>query len=182
MSMTSIIPKKRGRPILQAELKNLSTIRRRGLRDLQDMMFLVPSTNKKLGLSVVNAYKDGLIFNKKQAEEYLRNLSKKGTVVDRTRNIIQAMQKPITNQKLKLYSVSGRVRVREFLPKKIVNQVAIEPYYYGYEVGARTDKEHQDNFGIPIIHNMTREVEAISPQDAIEKYKPLTAPPVVNAR
>ena len=79
--------------------------------------------------------------------------------------------KPVVNQKLKLYSVSGRVRVREYLPKKIVRGVAIEPYFYEYEVGVRTDKEERlQHFGIPIIHNMTREVEAISPQDAIEKY------------
>ena len=79
--------------------------------------------------------------------------------------------KPVVNHTLKLYSVSGRVRVREYLPKKIVKGVAIEPYFYEYEVGTRTDKEERlQHLGIPIIHNMTREVEAISPQDAIEKY------------
>ena len=43
-------------------------------------------------------------------------------------------------------------------------------HLHEYDVGARTDDEAKDNFGIPIIHNMNREVEAISPQDAIEKY------------
>ena len=113
--------------------------------------------NLNLGRSIVNAYKDGLINSKAKAKIYISNLSKKGTVIDRTQSIIDAMKKPIVNHQVRLYSVSGRVRVREYLPKKIVNQVAIEPYYYGYELGTQ-DNEH---FGQPIIHNMTREVEAI---------------------
>ena len=167
MSMTNIVPKRRGRPILSSDLRQLSAQRRSGLKDLQDMLYHVPTVNMKLGRSIINAYKDGLIVSKTTAKTYLSNLSKKGAVIDRTQSIIDAMQKPVIDHKLKLYSVSGRVRLREYLPKKKVRGVAIEPYFYEYELGTRKDTDH---FGIPIIHNMTREVEAISPQDAIEKY------------
>ena len=109
MSMTQ---KRRGRPALQQDLKQLSAQRRSGLKDLQEMLYRVPTANMKLGRSIINAYKDGLIVSKATAKTYLSNLSKKGAVIDRTQSIIDAM-KPIIHQKLKLYSVSGRVRVIE---------------------------------------------------------------------
>ena len=84
MSMTSIIPKRRGRPILSSELKQLSAQRRSGMKELQNLLFLVPTANMKLGRSIVNANKDGLINSKAKAKTYLSNLSKKGAVIDRT--------------------------------------------------------------------------------------------------
>ena len=98
MSMTQ---KRRGRPALQQDLKHLSPQRRSGLKELHDMLFLVPTANLKLGRSIVNAYKDGLINSKAKAKIYISNLSKKGAVIDRTQSIIDAM-KPVIHHKLKL--------------------------------------------------------------------------------
>ena len=151
--------KTRGRPILSSELKQLSAQRRSGMKELQNLLFLVPTANMKLGRSIVNAYKDGLVNSKAKAKIYLSNLSKKGAVIDRTQSIIDAM-KPVIHHKLKLYSVSGRVRVREYLPKKIVKGVAIEPYFYEYEVGTRTDKEERlQHFGITTRCNRKVQLE-----------------------
>ena len=67
MSMTQ---KRRGRPQLQQDLKNITAQRRSGMKELQALLNFAPTANLKLGRSIVSAYKDGLINSKAKARIY----------------------------------------------------------------------------------------------------------------